>query len=89
MSEHAAQLDAEEKGKLDVILKELREVAVKGQAGDASVSAEGIKEVMDKAQNASLALFQKVYEKKSAEETKSEDNATPEADVVDEKPKKD
>jgi len=89
MSEHAAQLDAEEKGKLDVILKELREIAVKGQAGDASVSAEGIKEVMDKAQNASLSLFQKVYEKKSTEETKSEDNATPEADVVDEKPKKD
>lgn len=89
MSEHAAQLDAEEKGKLDVILKELREIAVKGQAGDASVSAEGIKEVMDKAQNASLALFQKVYEKKSTQETKPEDNATPEAEVVDEKPKKD
>ncbi len=89
MSEHAAQLDAEEKSKLDVLLKELREIAVKGQAGDASVSAEGIKEVMDKAQNSSLALFQKVYEKKSTQETKSEDNATPEAEVVDEKPKKD
>lgn len=88
MSEHAAQLDGEEKGKLETILKELRELAVKGQTGDASVSSEGIKEVMDKAQNASLALFQKVYEKKSTDEAKSEKD-TPEADVVDEKPKKD
>jgi molecular chaperone DnaK len=87
MSEHAAQLDGEEKGKLDVLLKELRELAVKGQTGDASVSADGIKDAMDKAQNASLALFQKVYEKKSTDE--KAEKATPEAEVVDEKPKKD
>lgn len=87
MSEHAAQLDGQDKSKLEELLKELREIAVKGQTGDASVTAESIKEIMDKAQNASLSLFQKVYEKKDA--AASEEKATPEADVVDEKPKKD
>jgi molecular chaperone DnaK len=90
MSEHAEQLDQEDKAKLQEKLKALREVAVKGQAGDASVTAEGIKEIMDDAQNSSLKLFQKVYEKANekaqAEGAKSE---TPEAEVVDEKPKKD
>ena len=61
---------------------------MKGQTGDSSVSAESIKEVMDKAQTASLSLFQKVYEKKN-DESKSEEKTTPEAEVVDEKPKKD
>ncbi|CAG7854596.1 Heat shock 70 kDa protein Flags: Precursor [Serendipita indica DSM 11827] len=88
IQEHAAQLDSEEKTKLQTLLTELREIAVKGQTGDASVSAEGIKEVMDKAQTASLSLFQKVYEKKN-DESKSEEKTTPEAEVVDEKPKKD
>lgn len=88
MAEHAAQLDGQDKSKLEELLKELREVAVKGQTGDASVTAEGIKEVMDKAQNASLSLFQKVYEKKDASAAE-EEKTTPEAEVVDEKPKKD
>lgn len=89
ISEHAAQLDSEDKSKLETILKELRELAVKGQAGDTSVSSEGIKEVMDKAQTASLSLFQKVYEKKNEETKSSDGGSTPEAEVVDEKPKKD
>jgi molecular chaperone DnaK len=88
MSEHAAQLDGEDKSKLQDLLKELREIAVKGQTGDASVTAEAIKEVMDKAQNASLSLFQKVYEKKDTS-TEDKEKETPEAEVVDEKSKKD
>ncbi|KAG8848791.1 70-kilodalton heat shock protein [Serendipita sp. 411] len=88
ISEHSAQLDNEEKTKLQELLAGLRELAVKGQTGDAEITAETIKESMDKAQTASLALFQKVYEKKNSE-PQAEEKATPEADVVDEKPKKD
>ncbi|KAG8829041.1 70-kilodalton heat shock protein [Serendipita sp. 399] len=88
MSEHASQLDSEEKTKLEALLKELREIAVKGQTGDAAITADTIKESMDKAQAASLVLFQKVYEKKNAE-AQTEEKSTPEAEVVDEKPKKD
>ena len=80
-------MDGEDKSKLQDLLKELREIAVKGQAGDASVTAEAIKEAMDKAQNASLSLFQKVYEKKEA--SSEEKKEAPEAEIIDEKPKKD
>ena len=60
MADFDAQLDATEKEKLKVKLAELRELAAKGAAGDASVKAEDIKQVYDSAQQAALGLFQMV-----------------------------
>jgi hypothetical protein len=60
MSEFKDQLDATEKDKVTKLIAELREVAVKGQAGDASVTADDIREKINATQQASLGLFQKV-----------------------------
>ncbi|KAG9041997.1 70-kilodalton heat shock protein [Tulasnella sp. UAMH 9824] len=72
MNEFKDQLDKEEKEKVEKLVKELREIAVKGQAGDAEVTPEQIKAAIDATQNASLGLFQKVYEKKHAEQKTQE-----------------
>jgi molecular chaperone DnaK len=61
MNEFKDQLDTADKEKVSKLLVELRELAVKGQAADPSVTAEIIKEKIDATQNASLGLFQKVY----------------------------
>ncbi|KAI0274451.1 Hsp70 protein-domain-containing protein [Russula aff. rugulosa BPL654] len=53
MNEFKDQLDAAEKDKL-------REIAVKGQAGDGAVTADAIREKINETQQASLGLFQKV-----------------------------
>ncbi|WVN87557.1 chaperone DnaK [Cryptococcus depauperatus CBS 7841] len=74
MAEFESQLDAAEREKVKKLLGELREIAAKGAAGDASVKAEDIRQVLDSAQQASLGLFQKVYEKRNAERD-SEPNA--------------
>lgn len=76
MAEFEAQLDAEEREKVKKLLGELREISAKGAAGDASVKPEDIKTAMDAAQQASLGLFQKVYEKRNAE--KSDEPEKPE-----------
>lgn len=60
LQEFEAQLDNAEKEKVKGLLEELRELAAKGAAGDASVTSEQIKGAMDAAQTASLGLFQKV-----------------------------
>jgi len=72
MEEFKAQLDAAEKEKVTKLVAELREIAVKGQAGDASVTVDAIREKINETQKASLGLFQKVYEKRSAQESTSE-----------------
>lgn len=77
MNEFKEQLDATEKEKVEKLVAELREIAVKGQAGDNSVSADSIREKINETQQASLGLFQKVYEKRSQEasnEAKPEDS---------------
>ncbi|EPT06250.1 hypothetical protein FOMPIDRAFT_1044710 [Fomitopsis schrenkii] len=77
MNEFKEQLDATEKEKVEKLVAELREVAVKGQAGDSSISADAIREKINETQQASLGLFQKVYEKRSQEaanEAKPEDS---------------
>ena len=77
MNEFKEQLDATEKEKGEKLVAELREIAVKGQAGDNSVSADSIREKINETQQASLGLFQKVYEKRSQEtssEAKPEDS---------------
>ncbi|GLB37688.1 putative heat shock protein [Lyophyllum shimeji] len=72
MNEFKDQLDAAEKEKVTKLVTELRELAVKGQAGDATVTADAIREKVNETQQASLGLFQKVYEKRSAEQASSE-----------------
>lgn len=71
MNEFKDQLDATEKDKVTKLLGELRELAGKGQAGDASITADTIREKISETQNASLGLFQKVYEKRAAENSSS------------------
>ncbi|KAF7362272.1 Heat shock protein 70 [Mycena venus] len=75
MSEFKDQLDAAEKEKVTKLISELRSVALKGQAGDASVTADAIREKINETQQASLGLFQKVYEKKNAENSASESSS--------------
>ncbi|KAF8756726.1 Heat shock protein [Rhizoctonia solani] len=67
MNEFKDQLDAAEREKVTKLITELRELAAKGQAGDASVTGEQIKEAIGATQQASLGLFQKVYEKRAAQ----------------------
>jgi molecular chaperone DnaK len=62
MGEFKDQIQAEDKEKIDVLLKELRDLAMKGQAGDSSVSSESIRTKINETQTASLGFFQKVYE---------------------------
>ncbi|TFY52642.1 hypothetical protein EVJ58_g9901 [Rhodofomes roseus] len=76
MNEFKEQIDATEKEKVEKLVAELREIAVKGQAGDATISADTIREKINETQQASLGLFQKVYEKRNQEaanEAKPED----------------
>ncbi|KAF8891845.1 heat shock protein 70 family [Infundibulicybe gibba] len=54
MNEFKDQLDATEKEKVTKLVSELREVAVKGQAGDASITADAIREKINETQQASL-----------------------------------
>jgi hypothetical protein len=61
MNEFKDQLDSAEKDKVTKLLAELREIAVKGQAADPSITAETIREKINETQQASLGLFQKVY----------------------------
>ena len=68
MTEFKDQLDAAEKEKVTKLVAELREIAAKGQTGDASVTADTIREKISETQTASLGLFQKVYEKRAAAE---------------------
>ncbi|KAL9712071.1 Hsp70 ATPase ssc1 [Leucoagaricus gongylophorus] len=71
MNEFKDQLDATEKEKVSKLVTELRELAAKGQTGDASVTADTIREKISETQTASLGLFQKVYEKRAAEQSSS------------------
>lgn len=75
MNEFKDQLDATEKEKVSKLVGELRELAVRGQAGDASVTADQIREKINETQQASLGLFQKVYEKRNAENAASESSS--------------
>jgi molecular chaperone DnaK len=60
MNEFKDQLDATEKEKVAKLISELRELAVKGQAADATITADAIREKINETQQASLGLFQKV-----------------------------
>ena len=75
MNEFKDQLDATEKEKVTKLVGELRELAAKGQAGDGSVTSDQIREKINETQQASLGLFQKVYEKRNAENSSSESSS--------------
>lgn len=77
MNEFKDQIDATEKEKVAKLVEELREIAVKGQAGDASINADLIREKINETQQASLGLFQKVYEKRNAQAETSEAKEEP------------
>ncbi|KIY69502.1 heat shock protein [Cylindrobasidium torrendii FP15055 ss-10] len=78
MNEFKDQLDKTEQEKVTKLIAELRELAVKGQAADQSVDAETIRAKINETQQASLGLFQKVYEKRNAENNASEAPASEE-----------
>ncbi|PPQ80039.1 hypothetical protein CVT26_011485 [Gymnopilus dilepis] len=83
LNEFKDQLDATEKEKVTKLVGELRELAAKGQTGDASITAENIREKISETQNASLGLFQKVYEKRAAENTSSTEQPSSEPEKKD------
>ncbi|KAF9501349.1 heat shock protein 70 [Pleurotus eryngii] len=85
MNEFKEQLDATEKEKVTKLVTELREIAVKGQAADSSVTAESIREKINETQQASLGLFQKVYEKRNAENNASEQPSSESSEKKEEK----
>ena len=85
MNEFKDQLDATEKEKVTKLVAELRELAVKGQAADESVNADLIREKISETQQASLGLFQKVYEKRAAENSSSEKPAEETAEKTEKK----
>ena len=62
MGEFKDQLDEAEKEKVTKLVTELRELASKGQSGDASISADTIQEKISETQTASFGLFQKVIQ---------------------------
>ncbi|KAJ8518721.1 hypothetical protein ONZ45_g4265 [Pleurotus djamor] len=85
MNEFKDQLDAAEKEKVTKLITELREIAAKGQAADASVNADQIREKINETQQASLGLFQKVYEKRNAENSASEESSSESSEKKEEK----
>ncbi|CBQ70616.1 probable SSC1-mitochondrial HSP70 member [Sporisorium reilianum SRZ2] len=80
MQEFSEQLPAEEKEKLNVLIKETEELASKGLNGDADVEAQTIREKIDATQQASLQLFKLVYEKKGAQSGSENAEAKPDAE---------
>lgn len=83
MNEFKDQLDQTEKDKVTKHLADLRELAAKGQAGDAAATADAIREKINEAQQASLGLFQKVYEKRNAENNPPPSEETPKEEKKD------
>ena len=72
MNEFKDQLDNAEKEKVTKLIGDLRAIAAQAQSGDAAVTADAIREKINETQQASLGLFQKVYEKRNAEEQAKE-----------------
>jgi len=56
-------------------IAELREIAARALGGDESLTADAVREKTNETQQASLGLFQKVYEKRSAEAASSESSS--------------
>ncbi|PWN46638.1 putative SSC1-mitochondrial HSP70 member [Violaceomyces palustris] len=77
MNEFSEQLDKAEAEKLQALVKELEEIAAKGQNAEAGVTPADIKAKIDETQNASLELFKKVYEKKNQQQQQQQSQEAP------------
>ncbi|KAK4046771.1 Hsp70 ATPase ssc1 [Microbotryomycetes sp. JL221] len=67
IKEFREQVDAEEAKKVEGLVAELRELAIKSQGDATGVTAQTIKDKISETQQASLTLFQKVYEARNRE----------------------
>ena len=76
MEEFKDRLDAVEKEKVTKHITELREVAARALSGNESLAADAIREKINATWQASLGLFQKVYEKRSTKSTSQESSST-------------
>ena len=75
IAEFGEQLSQEDRDKLNSLVKELEEVAAKGQASEEGLSADAIREKIDETQQASLNLFKKIYEKRNQQDNSNKDNS--------------
>jgi molecular chaperone DnaK len=81
IKEFREQVDAEDAKKVEALVAELRELAINAQGDSSGITAQQIKDKVGETQTASLSLFQKVYEKKNAE-----NNSPPPAEPTEAKP---
>ncbi|KAF8918192.1 heat shock protein 70 [Mucidula mucida] len=85
LNEFKDQIDKAEAEKVTALIAELRSLSIKGQAADPDVDSETIRTKINETQQASLGLFQKVYEKRAAQDSASSSEST----SSEEPPKKD
>ncbi len=86
MGEFQDQLEASDRDNVNKLIGELREICAKGAAGDADVTPEQIKTCYDAAQQASLVLFQKAYEKRSAANASASESSEASSEKTDSTP---
>ncbi|EJD08018.1 heat shock protein [Fomitiporia mediterranea MF3/22] len=79
LNEFKGDIESADNEKITKLVSDLRELASKGQSGDASITAESIKTKIDETQQASLGLFQKLYEKRNAETNASSSSSSSES----------
>lgn len=65
LSEFKEQIDKAEAEKVEALIREVEELATKGQAGEEGLEAQTIRSKIDELQQASLSLFKKVYESRN------------------------
>jgi hypothetical protein len=61
MADFKDQIDTTEADNVTKLVVDLRAIAAKGQAGEAGITADAIREQISKTQQASLGLFSKVF----------------------------
>lgn len=72
LQEFGEQIDKTEAEKVKALVAGLRELAVRGQAGDEKLTAQEIRDKLGETQSASLSLFQKIYDKRNQDAKASE-----------------
>ncbi|CAO1615398.1 unnamed protein product [Parajaminaea phylloscopi] len=68
LAEFKEQIDKAEAEKVEALIKEVEELATKGQAGEEGLEAQTIRSKIDELQQASLSLFKKVYESRNQQD---------------------
>ena len=77
MTDFKDQIDKTEAENVAKLVADLRAIAARGQAAEAGLTADAIREEIAKTQQASLGLFSKVYEKKNAEDAAKSSSEAP------------